>query len=187
MGVKRQSVGILGVQQGVGVTHLCTAMTHYCSEHLKVKTALVELSGHHEIEGIEEYHRSKCFRPVKAHYYVNTRCDDMPGIINSGYEQYIVDAGNDYYRVRQEFLRCNQKIIVASLSPWKRRELEDFMSDMYRRKELEEGVVFLSLYGKKKDKIEFHKRYHIPIFSYPYIEDPFYLKESEARFLRELL
>ena len=187
MGVRRQSIGILGVQQGVGVTHLCTAITHYCSEHLKVTTALVELSGHHEIEGIEEYHHSKRRESKRTHYYLNTRCDDMAQIINSGYEQYIVDAGSDYYRVRQEFLRCNQKIIVVSLSPWKRRELDEFMSDMYRRKELGEEVVFLALYGMKKDKIEFQKQYHTPIFSYPYMEDPFCLKESDTRFLRELL
>lgn len=51
---ERKSIGIFGVQQGVGVTHLCTALTHYCADCLKSHTALVELSGNHELEELQK-------------------------------------------------------------------------------------------------------------------------------------
>ena len=55
---ERKSIGIFGVQQGVGVTHLCTALTHYCADCLKSHTALVELSGNHELEELQKQNES---------------------------------------------------------------------------------------------------------------------------------
>ncbi len=56
---ERKSIGIFGVQQGVGVTHLCTALTHYCADCLKSHTALVELSGNHELEELQKQQQGK--------------------------------------------------------------------------------------------------------------------------------
>lgn len=66
---ERKSIGIFGVQQGVGVTHLCTALTHYCADCLKSHTALVELSGNHELEELQKQQQGKWGRPDRKHYF----------------------------------------------------------------------------------------------------------------------
>lgn len=183
----KRSVGILGVQQGVGVTHLAAAMMHYCSSCLKSQTALVELSGNHELEELQKERDGRSLHLPREHYFVNADCERMAEIINCGYERYILDMGSEFYRIKREFLRCDTKIIIASLSPWKRRELHYFMSYIYGEEELGGGITFLAQYGKKKDKKDFQKKYRIPIYTFPYIEDPFHLKEAEILFLKNLI
>ena len=83
---ERKSIGIFGVQQGVGVTHLCTALTHYCADCLKSHTALVELSGNHELEELQKQQQGKWGRPDRKHYFANAGSDNMPEYIRQGYE-----------------------------------------------------------------------------------------------------
>lgn len=185
--MEKRSIGILGVQQGVGVTHLAAAMMHYCSSHLKSQTALVELSGNHELEELQKERDRRSLHPSREHYFVNTDCERMAEVINCGYETYILDMGSEFYRIKREFLRCDTKIIIASLSPWKRRELTYFMSYIYGEEGLGSGVTFLAQYGKRKDKKDFQKTYRVPIHTFPYIEDPFHLKEADILFLKSLI
>ena len=63
---ERKSIGIFGVQQGVGVTHLCTALTHYCADCLKSHTALVELSGDRKSTRLNSSHKVQSRMPSSA-------------------------------------------------------------------------------------------------------------------------
>lgn len=152
---ERKSIGIFGVQQGVGVTHLCTALTHYCADCLKSHTALVELSGNHELEELQKQQQGKWGRPDRKHYFANAGSDNMPEYIRQGYEYYIIDGGSEFYRIRREFLRCDRKLILVSLSPWKRKELEYFMSVIWEEEKCLDNVTFLAQFGMKKDKKRF--------------------------------
>lgn len=185
MRMKRQSIGILGVGNGVGVTHLAAALMHYCSAYQKSQTALVELSGNHELEELKKERDSSLLRPGREHYFVNATCERMAEIINCGYETYILDLGSEFYRIKEEFLRCDKKIIIVSLSSWKRKELKHFMSYTYA--EAGEEVTFLAQFGKKKDRKDFQRTYRLPVYAFPYMEDPFHLTEADRLFLKKLL
>ena len=76
----------------------------------------------------------------------------MPEYIRQGYEYYIIDGGSEFYRIRREFLRCDRKLILVSLSPWKRKELEYFMSVIWEEEKCLDNVTFLAQFGMKKDK-----------------------------------
>ncbi len=184
---ERKSIGIFGVQQGVGVTHLCTALTHYCADCLKSHTALVELSGNHELEELQKQQQGKWGRPDRKHYFANAGSDNMPEYIRQGYDYYIIDGGSEFYRIRREFLRCDRKLILVSLSPWKRKELEYFMSVIWEEEKCLDNVTFLAQFGMKKDKKDFQKQYRIPIHTLPFMEDPLHLKEAERLFLKTLV
>ena len=147
---RRKSIGIFGVQQGVGVTHLCTALTHYCADCLKSHTALVELSGNHELEELQKQQQGKWGRPDRKHYFANAESDNMPEYIRQGYEYYIIDGGSEFYRIRREFLRCDRKLILVSLSPWKRKELEYFMSVIWEEEKCLDNVTFLAQLDEKR-------------------------------------
>ncbi len=111
----------------------------------------------------------------------------MPEYIRQGYEYYIIDGGSEFYRIRREFLRCDRKLILVSLSPWKRKELEYFMSVIWEEEKCLDNVTFLAQFGMKKDKKDFQKQYRIPIHTLPFMEDPLHLKEAERLFLKTLV
>ena len=183
---KKESIGILGVQSGVGVTHLSVAMMEYSFRYRRSATAIVELSGNHEVELLQDHRKRSLHHTGRAQFFPNQSCESPAEWVQASYDTYIVDAGSDYYRSRQEFMRCDKKIILMSLSPWKKREVDDFMSYIYETGKWNKSVTLLAHLGKKEDKKEFQRRYKIPIFCCPYIEDPFHLKEADARFLRTL-
>lgn len=187
MGGMTRSIGIFGVQQGVGVTHLSAAMMRYCTQRLGSHTALVELSGNHELEELQRQRDGRGLRAAREHYFVNAGSETMAEIAGCGCEYQILDMGSEFYRIRGEFLRCHRKIIVVSLVPWKRKELDYFMSAIYREEQMGEEVTFLAQFGKKTDKKDFQKTYRVPVFTLPYVEDPFRLTEADCRFLQRLL
>ena len=99
----------------------------------------------------------------------------------------IIDGGSEFYRIRREFLRCDRKLILVSLSPWKRKELEYFMSVIWEEEKCLDNVTFLAQFGMKKDKKDFQKQYRIPIHTLPFMEDPLHLKEAERLFFTTLV
>lgn len=182
-----RSIGIFGVQQGVGVTTLSIAMTRYCSRRLKNRTALVELSGNHELEELQCQRCSGRHHAVREHYFANARCEDMAEIAGCGCEYQVLDLGSEFYRIRSEFLRCDRKVIVVSLVPWKRKELDYFMSAIYREERMGDGVTFLAQFGKKEDKKDFQKTYGVPVFTLPYLGDVLHLTDADVEFLCKLI
>lgn len=182
-----RSIGIFGVQQGVGVTTLSIAMARYCSQRLKDHTALVELSGNHELEELQRQRCSGGRHAAREHYFANARCESMAEIAGCGCGYQVLDLGSEFYRIRSEFLRCDRKVIVVSLVPWKRKELDYFMSAVYREEKMGDGVMFLAQFGKKEDKKDFQKTYGVPVFTFPYLEDALRLTNADVEFLCKLI
>lgn len=183
---RKESIGILGVQSGVGVTHLGVAMMEYSLRYRRRRTAYVELSGNHEIEQLQDLAGKKFHYPGHAMFFPN-QSDRSPGEwLQSDCDTYIVDGGSDFYRSKNEFMRCDKKLVLMSLSPWKNQEVEQFMTYIYEGEKWGSSVTLLAHLGNKEDKKEFQKKYKIPIYCSPYIEDPFRLKKADIEFLRTL-
>ncbi|MGN0341975.1 MAG: hypothetical protein ACI4DO_04200 [Roseburia sp.] len=183
---RKESIGILGVQSGVGVTHLGVAMMEYSLRYRRSRTAYVELSGNHEIEQLQEVAGRKFHYAGRASFFPNQSGNSPGEWMQTECDTYIVDAGSDFYRSKNEFMRCDRKLVLMSLSPWKNQEVEQFMTYIYKGEKWGNSVTLFAHLGNKKDKKDFQKKYKIPIFCCPYIEDPFHLKKTDVNFLRTL-
>lgn len=170
---------------GMGVTHLVMSFANYSVSHRRRRTAVVELSGNHTIErlngdgGVFEWNHISC--------YPNLTRSCIADVINEDYEVVIFDMGSSYYRIRTELLRCNQKLILGSLAPWRKMEyirfaLEEMEEDRYAR-----NIIFLAQNGMKRDKKDFKKQVGQPVYPLPYLPEPMLADKSQYEFFDKFL
>jgi len=169
----------------MGVTHLGISLANYSVSHRRRRTAVVELSGNHAIEilkgegGPFEWNRINC--------YPNLTRNGIADVINEDYEVIIFDMGSSYYRIRAELLRCDQKLVLGSLTPWRKMEyirfvLEEMEEDRYAR-----NMIFLTQNGIRKDKKDFKKQVGQPVYPVPYLPEPLLADKSQYEFFDRFL
>jgi Flp pilus assembly CpaE family ATPase len=125
---KRQIIGFYGVDTGVGTTHLAIAAANYAAREWGAPTAVVELGSRPCIHWMDEEACGDSFTYEDVSYYPQTNPAQMPELLNSRYSYLILDLGCEA-DTWQEFLRCDLKYLVASMSPWRMRQAENFMAE----------------------------------------------------------
>lgn len=195
----RTTVGITGLGAGTGVTHLAVSLCSYCASKLGKRTAYAELHARNEIASVcpKTEHSSEP-EPAASHfqlhgtdYYPGVDGRLIPTLLNQGYDYLIFDSGNFAETDLSEFLRCDRKLILGSLAPWKSGKIREFFdllesNDIY----LGESLYYLMQTGSRKDLLYFSKSCHIPIQyvqPVPFIKDPFCIEKEQFPFLQKLL
>ncbi len=180
------SIGILGIEKGCGATHLTIALANYMQSALGKKTAVMELSGQRELQSLMEKEGGKIQKLLGVSYYTDLCGGSIPDIMNSRYEAVILDLGADYETAREEFLRCDRKIVVGSISPWRVFAYERFLNKITSTENYE-AWEFLVLFANLLDKKALQKRYGMHMLSIPWIENPFYLQQEDLVFLQKII
>lgn len=183
---EKVSIGIIGIGKGCGATHLVVALANYLQSALGKKTAVIELSGQQELKeliGKEGDKRQKLFG---VSYFTDICVGNIPEIMNSRYDAFVLDLGADYETAREEFLRCDRKIVVGSISPWKAFAYEHFLNTITATENYE-AWEFLVLFANVLDKKRLQKRYGMYMISIPWIENPFCLKQEDMQFLQKII
>jgi hypothetical protein len=98
----------------------------------------------------------------------------------------ILDLGTDMIKHKNEFLRCDKKIVVASLAIWKLQGLERFISSYSHIKNSEQWI-YVSPFTTKRLIKEAVKKLEEQIYGVPYEPDPFLLSEEMIRFFQRIL
>lgn len=176
-------IGITGAQDGVGVTHFSIALANYAANVLQKKVVYLSLEDKNEIATMLTQNQPEYeFMNVRYCSYVTSiRISEL---WNEGYDYMILDFGQDYDRHRAEFLRCEKKMILGSLIPWKR----SYFCRMMEKIKMETHYKtwdYYALFGIKEDKKEFKIDYGIPLRTLPFIEDPFQIKKETYAFFQE--
>ena len=183
---EKASIGIVGIGTGCGATHLTIALANYMQSALGKKTAVIELSGQQELKDLIKKEGGKKQKLLGVSYYTDGCGTNVPDIMNSTYEAVILDLGADYMAAREEFLRCDRKIVVGSISPWKVIAYERFLNHITATENYE-AWEFLVLFANMLDKKTIQKRYGMHLLSIPWIENPFYLKQEDLIFLQRII
>lgn len=144
---EKLSIGVLGTERGSGVTHLALAAANYIHSGIGRKTAVLELSGRNELQEFIRKEGNTENELLGVKYFFENEASQVPDLYNLEYEAYVLDLGTDYKTAREEFLRCDTKIVIGSISPWKASKYEYFMEQIgfetYKKWE------FMVLYGNK--------------------------------------
>lgn len=176
--LRRQIIGIIGADSGVGTTFVAVTISAYLADRRGKKTVLLSAGGHQA----EEMDIGK----GKFRYESYVKLEELPARCNGEEEYYIVELGCDYERARLDFLRCDRKIVVGSWTPWKKPSYGRLMDKIVIEDNYKQWIDCLILFGDKKDKKEFSKRYNVAVNSIPYIDDPLRIGENEADFIEKL-
>lgn len=180
------SIGMIGIGMGCGTTHLAIALANYLQSVLGRKTAVIELSGQHDLKDMLEKEGAGKQKLAGVRYFTDLKVGNIPEIMNSRYEAFVFDLGPDYTASREEFLRCDRKIIIGSISPWRVSAYERFLKNVIASENYETWE-FLVLFANLLDKKKIQKRYGMHMISVPWIENPFYLEKEDLSFLQKII
>jgi hypothetical protein len=158
----RKMIGLIGTHSGVGVTHTGLLLAGFLGNVLGRKTALVEMNTHKDFERIEEAYygkeevTSRLFKINHVFYYKNAKQWETTDILNEYYEYIIFDFGSEMNKNQNEFLRCDKKIVISSLSDWKRNDLVQFIQNNQDRKGYS-SWMYLFVFGQKRDLLDLRR------------------------------
>lgn len=191
----RRVIGFYGADSGVGTTHLALAAANYIANEWNERTAFIELGNRPCIRALDaDAGSAESFLADGVRYYPQTLPERLPELLSIGCPYLVMDLGSGA-EVWQEFLRCDLRYLVASLSPWRIRRAEEFMIGHRReigagQKDHEQNTYFtalLTVTGNMYEKRSFRRRYHVPVRTIPFIADPFAPKREHMSFFQELL
>lgn len=195
----------------MGVTHLSIALCNYCTSKQKKKCAYLELHGRNEISqlvpeakllpsktkcinarddftitsqpGLKE---RPCFRLNGVDYYPAITAEEIPALLNMRYDYLILDIGTLQEATFSEFLRCDRKLILGSLAPWKLWKYEAFFLTYADILNLGEGFDYLIQTGCNPKNSSFSRTHHIKMQFVPFIKNPFRIEKELFPFLGAL-
>lgn len=193
------SIGIASIASGLGATHLCIALANYSASKKGMKTACLEFGTGTAFLQLKN-NGSPNFLPAKnaAHrsfqiygvdYYPNVKKDEIPALMNAGYELLLLDFGAFTSNSLDEFYRCDQKLLLISAACWRKTELSAFFTAYPQIKYLE-SLFFMILYGTKPDLRKIAKSYSLPqkqLRPVPFLLNPFHIEKEQFSFFEELL
>lgn len=127
------------------------------------------------------------FFPLRGvDYYPRVAASELPSLLNQGYDCLILDSGSVAETDLSEFLRCDRKLVLGSLAPWKRWQLEDFFNRFGSAASLGEGFFTLLREGSQGDLNRFAREHHVATRAVPFIQDPLRIEKQHFAFLEEL-
>lgn len=188
------TVGILGSESGVGVTHLAILLGNYLTAKCNQHTAVVELSGKSSFRNIQRVYKSrhkpknigKCFELYDLAYFYEVSTADLSIIYNLGYDIIVLDFGFDYAKARVEYLKCQKKLVIGSVSDWKKLLFMQKI-EMLLKETGGEMFQYLALFGEKVECQEWKKLYHIDIRGLPFEPDPYTIHNKNFDFYEKII
>lgn len=193
----RRTIGFYGADSGVGTTHLAIAAANYVAGEWNLPAAVIELGNHPCIRMLDaDAGHDESFLLDGVRYYPQALPEQLPVLINSGCPYLIMDLGSGR-ETWQEFLRCDLRYLVASLSPWRIAHIHDFMNshrhiadgkyDYYCKCKENYFTAVLTSTGNLYEKRQIQHMYHVPVRTIPWIADPFAPAREQLSFFQELL
>lgn len=192
------TIGVIGTHHGTGVTHLSILLANYLSQWLGKKVAYVEYGQQEDIMHMkniysEVYGSTKesseeedFFLIHRVTYYKSVRPAELAEIIGASYDCIILDLGMDFIKNKHEFFRCDRKLVVSSLTPWKQQELERFQQHTCHINQSDEWLYMIP-FVKKRELKQAAKEFRKQFWGIPYEPDPFSLSEETIHLFQKVI
>ncbi len=179
-------IGVMGTHPGVGVTHTAVMLCQYLSKYKRFRTAYLELNQNDEISYLHEPMTKEQFQISRITFCRNVALEELIALYNQDYEYYILDLGIDFSQNQEEFLRCDIKILIGSLTEWKRHYTFGCINHKRYLPGFEHWVHLINL-GQAKDIKIASSQLGIRIDGIGYEPDPFVLNQYTKKLFEKLL
>lgn len=188
------TIGIIGTHVGAGSTHFAILLSNYLSECLGMKTAYIECFPQKELIYMEEIYdlcgkatsTRDYFSLYKVRYYKSIREEKIPKIMSEGFDCLVLDLGVDINKMKNEFLRCDKRIVISNLAPWKSNKVEEFLAKT-GFKGAEDNLEFGISFTTDRFLKDSSRHFKIPFFSIPYEPDPFALSNNTIKMFQKII
>lgn len=149
------SIGILGVHEGAESGALCVMLAANLNEREKGRIACIDLSGQHIFGRLYEslYGKQK---PIPEYFFLQGICYVTEGSLSAigryarkEYKTILLHMGTRLEQYRDEFFRCDKRIVLGNAFPWYLGEWEA-LSDRLEGLNLRQGVTAVISGGEKE-------------------------------------
>lgn len=186
------TIGVCGVAANAGVTHLCIALANFLCSKFYSNTAYLELNGSHEICALAgKQNPNKPFTHQRITYYPNLTLAQLPVILSKRYKHYVLDFGRPNQYTIQAFLRCDIRLVIGPVSPWKQAQYQKFVQETFHISAKEEVCYIGGYLGccmeHIKDSGQFLRNYGISVIPVPFLPNPFRIASKDFAFFEKIL
>jgi len=182
---KNYIIGVAGLSQGVGATHIGMIIAGFIRAYYGRKTLYAEVAKNKTLYHLFDTTNTK--QSVERHgiqYMLGADRKDMVHIRNYGYEYCVVDFGNELQLVKEELMQCDIKIVVGASAMWQRDMWQKACKLVDEVKDCS-TFYFISNLGRIPDRIK-QDLAPMKIRHMPYEPDLGHISEDTVRLLRRI-
>lgn len=187
---KIRLISIMGIETGVGNTHLSIMTANYLANVLGIKVALIEYNDSNDFMKIR-METGAVSEKIKAFYYHNMffykagSFSELAKIFAMDYEIIVIDMHYLYDGCIEEFLCSDVRVVTSSVNTWKQRELKKFL---YNNKDIAVDAYKCVAFSYNEESLEaVKKNFGCNIIKVPFEPDPLYISPDSIMWLEKLL
>ncbi len=186
---KRNTICIVGMSAGIGVTHTSIALANYLHSVQRKNVVYIELTDQSCLMQMFDGSRGviKGIPTCKykgVDYITNCTVREAGQILAFCKEDVIVDMKELTDETKDIFLQCDTKIVVGSLQPWLENKCVNYIRKILKICDAK-IIKWVTI-----NKINKKKNYILSRLSWrymPYIENPFLLEEEHFEKLHNII
>lgn len=176
-----------GVGRAVGTTHFCIWLANYEDSVKRKKTALIEWNTHDDFSKIQKLciatpTPSTSYRIFNVDYFKNAGPSDLLLCLKMGYEKIIIDFAL-IEESKTDFLRCDVKIVIGSLSEWK---FDMFREYLRGESNIDQSWKYLVAFGDETTRKQLQKAMKISLLRIPFSVDAFSIDAKSILWFEQL-
>ncbi len=181
-------IGITGTTAGCGSTYISLLVANILKK-MRKRVAYIDMSGVDDSSVTVTGEWARCDRAnvyKGVAYYDRGDTEAILDAFNEEYDHIIIDFGNGRVKYMKEFMRCDVKIVVGLVTPWKLQFFESYLHD-------NEEVVgkgrwrFVFNLATEHEAKKLRGRYRIKAVNIEYEECFYEVKENNMRKIVALL
>jgi len=181
---KKVNYAVVGINNGIGVTHTCLMIANYLSSREGYKVTYVEMSEVSSLLGVVkgeavQVHDTVGYRYKNVDYVFTNSVEQVRQILLFCKGPVIVDLESLNDKTGEIFSMCERKIVLGSVSPWRFEEYMKYINKKIHKKYDTKSISFLARGISSKAKRRFNEYFEGVLLPIPYVENPFLLSEDD--------
>lgn len=152
------------------------------------KTAYIELNTSSQISSLHKRHVQKPFNYLGIGIFPCVTVTSLSEILALNYDYFVLDIGVLNAYTLKDFLKCDQRFLVCSLSKWKVQKTKEKLEKFFQYNNINTAhVTVLCNLVEEESKVLNFSNLSFPIISFPFIPNPFQLKPDVFHVFHQIL
>lgn len=186
---KPRLIGIGSTGHGVGCTHVSIMLLNYLSGCERRKAVLLEWNRSGDFEKLEKIctgkiREKKRFQVLDADYYKAAGPAELGEVLECNFNDILIDFGVLREDCISEFMRCEEQLVVGSLSEWQEEAFRKFVKEHGTGKK---SWKYIAAFGSEETRKEFMRRPGVAVERIPSSVDAFSVTKECSRFFTNLI
>ncbi len=193
------TIGFIGTEKGVGVTHTALLVAKYFSKQ-RGKVAFIEWGDQDAVKMIrrtyegnplnedEKIERTKPYVFRRVHYYENGDDELLSMIRRKGYQIILIDFGEQKSQTQDIYNQMDIRLVVGRGNDWKYHRIESFYQNLsHDLEEKYKDLILILACGTKEEKKHIQHIIKGRIETVSYHKDPFEWTEKMKKEIEGIL